>query len=129
MPNGNLRIGQVAAAAGVRVDTVRYYERRGLLPRPGRSPSGYRLFAPTAIDRIRFARRAQALGLRLSEIADVLRARDRGDGSCAAATPSVTGALARIDGEIARLRAVRRRLVRSVRGCTPARCALARNRA
>lgn len=77
-----MKIGQVASEAGVSVDTVRYYERRGILPEPERLPSGYRVYAPAVIERLRFARRLQELGLTLNEVADALHADDAGDASC-----------------------------------------------
>ena len=57
----SLTIGKLARAAGVRIDTVRYYERRGLMPEPRRSASGYRHYAPDAVRRLRFIRRAQSV--------------------------------------------------------------------
>ena len=63
-----LRIGAVARQAGVSVDTVRYYERRGLLRPAGRLPSGYRLYTETAVARIRLARQLQGLGMTLEEV-------------------------------------------------------------
>ena len=75
-------IGQLAKEAGVAVDTVRYYERRGLIGIARRQPSGYRIYRPETIDRIRLARRLQALGLTLNEIVDALRAHDLGGATC-----------------------------------------------
>jgi MerR family mercuric resistance operon transcriptional regulator len=67
-----LTIGHLAKDAGVNVETVRYYERRGLLPSPPRSVSGYRLFLTEALRRLRFIRRAQELGFSLGEIRELL---------------------------------------------------------
>lgn len=67
-----LRVGQVAAAAGVNLETLRYYERRGLLARPDRSLGGHRLYPPEAITRLRVIKTAQRLGFTLSEVADLL---------------------------------------------------------
>jgi DNA-binding transcriptional MerR regulator len=69
-----LRVGQVAAAAGVNLETLRYYERRGLLARPDRSLGGHRLYRPEAITRVRVIKTAQRLGFTLAEIADLLEA-------------------------------------------------------
>lgn len=63
-----LTIGIFARAVGVRPDTIRYYERNGLLPRPARSSAGYRLFAESDLERVRFIRKAQQLGFTLAEI-------------------------------------------------------------
>ena len=65
-------IGQVAQRAGVEVDTIRFYERRGLLEEPPRSDSGYRLYSDAAVERLQFIRRAKDLGFTLSEIQDLL---------------------------------------------------------
>lgn len=70
-----MKIGEVADAAGVNVQTVRYYERRGLLKEPPRTASGYREFEPRVVRRIRFIRQAQDLGFTLSEIDELLELR------------------------------------------------------
>ncbi len=70
-----LTIGRLAKQAGVNVETVRFYERRGLLPRPPRSASGYRLFPAEAERRLKFIRRAQELGFSLAEVAELLSLR------------------------------------------------------
>ena len=70
-----LTIGRLAKEAGVNLETVRYYERRGLLSRPPRSTSGYRLFPDEAAGRLRFIRRAQELGFSLAEIRELLSLR------------------------------------------------------
>jgi DNA-binding transcriptional MerR regulator len=67
-----LRSGQVAAAAGVNVETLRYYERRGLLAEPGRSPGGHRLYPTEAVTVLRVIKAAQRLGFTLDEVADLL---------------------------------------------------------
>lgn len=74
-----LTIGQVAKQAGVGVETVRFYERQGLLQEPARKASGYRLFGPAAVARLRFIRRAKQLGFTLREIQDLLDLRADGD--------------------------------------------------
>src|SRR5260370_25151310 len=71
----SLTIGRLAKQAGVNLETVRFYERRGLLPRPPRSASGYRLFPAEAERRLKFIRRAQELGFSLAEIAELLSLR------------------------------------------------------
>ena len=70
-----LTIGRLAREAGVNLETVRFYERRGLLPRPPRSASGYRLFPAETARRLRFIRRAQELGFSLAEIRELLSVR------------------------------------------------------
>ena len=70
-----MTIGKLAEAAGVRRDTVRYYEHAGLLPTPERSSAGYRLYSPQDLERLRFIRTGQGLGFTLSEIGELLSLR------------------------------------------------------
>ncbi|MBB5840530.1 MerR family transcriptional regulator [Kribbella italica] len=72
--DGGLRSGQVADAAGVNLQTLRYYERRGLLAEPDRSPGGHRLYPPEAVTVLRVIKAAQRLGFTLEEISDLLEA-------------------------------------------------------
>jgi DNA-binding transcriptional MerR regulator len=67
-----MRIGELAAKTGVSVQAVRYYERRGLLERPARRPSGYREYSPSAVRRVRAIKWAQSLGFRLGQMPDLL---------------------------------------------------------
>ena len=78
----HLYSGRFAALAGVSSDTLRHYERKGLLPKPVRSSNGYRLYAPEALDRVRMIRAALAVGFTIDELARILRARDRGEAPC-----------------------------------------------
>jgi len=73
-----LRIGRVAQQADVGIDTVRFYERRGLLPEPQRTAAGYRLYPPGTVTRLRFIRRAKELGFSLDEIGSLLALQDTG---------------------------------------------------
>ena len=77
-----LRIGQVAAQANVSVDTVRYYERRGLVQNVERDESGYRRYGPEAVDRIRTIQRAAAIGFSLDELETIFRLRASGKPPC-----------------------------------------------
>lgn len=70
-----LTIGKVASRADVNIETIRYYERRGLLAEPPRTASGYRQYSAEAVDRLRFIKRAQELGFSLEEIRDLLELR------------------------------------------------------
>lgn len=79
MPETELTIGDVADAAGVGVETIRYYERRGLVPRPGRAGGAYRRYGTQHVDRIRFIKRAQALGFSLDEVSSLLELEDGAD--------------------------------------------------
>lgn len=75
----SLTIGQLAKAAGVGVETVRFYERTGVLEAPGRRPSGYRQFTADDARRIRFVKRAQQLGFTLKEVKELLALNDDPD--------------------------------------------------
>ena len=77
-----LTIGKAAEQGGVNVQTIRYYERRGLLPKPARTASGYRKYSDEAIRRLRFIRQAQALGFSLSEIEELLSLRMQPGTTC-----------------------------------------------
>ncbi len=79
---GSLTIGKLANQGGVKVQTIRYYERRGLLPRPQRTPSGYRVYSDEAVRRLRFIRQAKTLGFSLSEIEELLSLRMRPGTTC-----------------------------------------------
>ena len=113
-----LRTGELAASAGVNVQTLRYYERRGLLPEPGRLPSGYREYPPEAARRLRFIKRAQELGFTLREVAELLRLHDVQDASCAAVRSAAQDKIAGIDRKLQSLRAMKRALTELVESCS-----------
>jgi MerR family mercuric resistance operon transcriptional regulator len=115
--HATLTIGQVARRAGVRADTVRYYERRGLIPRPRRTAAGYRDFPDATIQQIRFIKRAQELGFTLEEIADLLAVRVRSRSQCAGAMRIARHKIELIDAKLADLKAIRRALERLVASC------------
>lgn len=71
-----LSIGTLAAHAGVNVETIRFYQRKGLLQQPARPPRGARRYAPATVDRVRFIKSAQAWGFSLDDIAELLRLED-----------------------------------------------------
>ena len=77
-----LTIGQVAKRAGVNIETVRYYERQGLIPEPSRRASGYRQYSADFVKRIQFIKRAQTLGFSLKEITELLELRIEPDTAC-----------------------------------------------
>ena len=120
-----MKIGQVADDAGVSVDTVRFYERRGVLPAPERMPSGYRTYTPATVQRIRLARRLQGLGLTLDEVIDALHATDGGDVTCASERWRLEAVVERIDDKIAELRAVRREVNKVLTSCDRSECVFA----
>jgi len=96
-------VSQLAHAADVGPDTVRYYEREGLLPSPRRTPAGYRQYDVGMIDRLLFIQGAQRLGLSLADIRDLLSVRDTGECPCEPAELHLTKRLSEVDAEIARL--------------------------
>jgi DNA-binding transcriptional MerR regulator len=77
------RSGEIARRAGVSVDTLRHYERRGLLPPPARLANGYRLYPAAALERVLLIQRALAVGFTIGELAKLLRERDAGHAPCA----------------------------------------------
>jgi DNA-binding transcriptional MerR regulator len=78
----SFRSGEIARLTGVSADTIRHYERIGILPESARTASGYRMYAPGVIDRVQLVRRALQLGFTLTELAEILRVRDRGGVPC-----------------------------------------------
>ena len=117
-----LRIGAVARLAGVSIDTVRYYERRGLLRPAGRLPSGYRLYTD-AVARIRLARQLQGLGMTLEEVAATLSAHDAG-GDCASERWRLEAARERVVAEQARLAATAAEIDTVLAHCAEGHCDL-----
>jgi DNA-binding transcriptional MerR regulator len=100
-------VGELAAAVGVPPDTVRYYERSGLLKPPRRTAAGYRSYDDGAVDRLRFIRGAQRVGLRLADIGTLLEIRDTGTCPCEPAADLLRRRLGEVDAEITRLVALR----------------------
>jgi MerR family copper efflux transcriptional regulator len=115
--NGALNIGEVARRSGVNLDTVRYYERRGLLPKPSRSASGYRKFSPDQVRRIRFIKHAQALGFTLTEIEELLALRVHPKTACLAVHVQAESKIAGIDEKISSLRGMKRALSKLTSTC------------
>lgn len=112
-----LTIGKLARQAGVGIDTVRFYEREGLLPRANRSESGYRLYSADDVDRLRFIRRAKNLGFSLEEIAQLLDL-NAGKGSRANVKRLAEHRLADLDQKLRELAAIRDALAKLVRQCS-----------
>jgi DNA-binding transcriptional MerR regulator len=117
-----VKIGQVATEAGVTVDTIRFYERRGVLPPPRRRPSGYREYPESTVERIRTARELQQLGFTLEEIVDALRAHDLGATSCESERWRLEAVVERIDARIRELRRTRRAITAAITECRAGRC-------
>src|SRR5215472_14746082 len=119
---GALSVGQLASRAGVRTDTIRYYERAGLLPEPNRTDGDHRRYGAADLDRLLFICGAQRLGLRLAEIRDLLAVRDTGVCPCGPAEVLLRGHVSEIDQEIARLTTLRAELTGMLDGMAGPTC-------
>ena len=108
----SLTIGEVARDAGVTVDAIRFYERRGVLPAAPRRPSGYRTYTEDTVERIRLTKALQALGFTLEEVVDALQSLDAGDATCASERWRFEQVLERIDAKLAELKRIRRDVAR-----------------
>lgn len=118
MNEAGLRSGQVATAAGVNIETLRYYERRGLLREPERSLGGHRLYPPETVTLMRVIKAAQRLGFTLEEVSDLLAATRLGGRSDAGLQARATAKLAEVDRKLADLMAVREALLAALdAGC------------
>jgi Hg(II)-responsive transcriptional regulator len=112
-----MTIGQLAERAGVNIETVRYYERRGLLSEPARTHSGYRDYEPDALARVRFIKRAQGLGFTLHEIEELLALRVRHEGACEAVGRRTRDKIAVVRQKIRELKAMEQSLTRLAAAC------------
>ncbi|MCL6506536.1 MAG: MerR family DNA-binding protein [Bryobacteraceae bacterium] len=112
-----IRIGELAELSQVNLQTIRYYEREGLLPQPPRLPSGYRVFSPDAVRRVRFIKRAQELGFSLKEIRELLSIRVDPRSDCSGVRKLAKAKLADIDQKIQTLQAMKKVLTRLVTAC------------
>jgi DNA-binding transcriptional MerR regulator len=117
-----MKIGEVAGKAGVTVDTVRFYERVGVLPTPARTASGYRVYRPETVERIQLTRELQALGFTLNEAADALAAHDGGGATCESERWRLQAVRDRVDAKLAELTALRARIVEAQDACAKGRC-------
>jgi Zn(II)-responsive transcriptional regulator len=102
--------GELAKRGGVNPETIRYYERSGLLPEAPRSNAGYRLFSPTSVRRIRFIKRAQAVGFSLEEIKRLLDIKVAADATRADVRSMVSAKIVEIDEKLAALNAMKQTL-------------------
>lgn len=112
-----LTIGKAAKQANVGIDTVRFYEREGLLPEAQRTHSGYRLYSVDDVDRLRFIRRAKTLGFTLGEIAELLNL-NAGKGNRAGVKRLAEHRLADLDQKLRELTAIRNALATLVKRCS-----------
>ena|SRR5437867_2083381 len=113
-----LTTGEVAKQNGVNLQTIRYYEQRGLLPKPPRTQSGYRTFPSDAVRRIRFIKRAQELGFQLDEIRELLSLRVDPRTSCSEVRRRAEAKIADTEAKIRHLYAMKRALARLAAACS-----------
>lgn len=118
-----MRTGELAARSGVNAQTLRYYERRGLLAHPARSPAGYRSYPDDAVAVVRFVKRSQELGFTLDEVAGLLNLADGGPDDCDTARTLAESRAAELERRIADLQRMRGSLTELI-----ATCSLPRNR-
>src|SRR5271154_7427833 len=112
-----MTIGRIASAAGVSIDTLRFYERQGLLEKPRRNISGYRSYSDDVLDRLRFIGDAKRLGFTLKEIKELLSLGVKSTTECGPVTRKAETKLAAMNEEIARLQRLRLTLRKMVEAC------------
>jgi len=112
-----ISISRVADAAGVNLQTVRYYEREGLLPPAPRTAANYRAFPPESVRRIRFIKRAQELGFTLQEIRELMALTPEAGDDCATVRALAKEKVSQIKAKVASLNRMRRTLERLIREC------------
>ncbi len=118
----SLKTGELAKQAGVNVETLRFYEREGLLAEPPRRASGYREYPPATVQRIRFIQRAKELGFTLREIKGLLELRVDPDTTCAEVREQAAEKIAEVKQKISDLKRIERalnKLMNSCRGSGP----------
>ena len=113
-----MKIGEVAKAAGIGIDAVRFYEREGLIPEPARRPSGYRMYSPDVVLSLRFIRRAKELGFSLKEISELLSLETAAEATAADVRKLAEAKLADIEERIRALQRMRRALRKATESCT-----------
>jgi len=112
-----LTIGRIAKLAEVNIETIRYYERRGLLPEPPRTESGYRLYGAESVARLRFIKQAQALGFTLEEIGEMLALRVDAETSCDQVRHRAEHKAADVAEKIRSLQAIQGALMELIAAC------------
>ena len=112
-----LTVNNLARQSGVNPQTVRYYEREGVLPRAPRTPGGYRAFPLDCVARVRFVKRAQELGFSLDEVKELLVLRDHPQTACPDVLKRAEAKITSIAAKIRNLQAIRRQLVRLAKTC------------
>jgi MerR family mercuric resistance operon transcriptional regulator len=113
-----LTIGQVARRSAVNIETLRYYERRGLIPEPPRQASGYRQYDPQVVQRIQFIKRAQELGFTLKEISELLALRVDPDTTCEDVRRRAEAKIADIEEKVRSLQRIKKALAELTAACS-----------
>ncbi|HZG33193.1 MAG TPA: helix-turn-helix domain-containing protein [Sphingopyxis sp.] len=113
-----MRIGELARITGARTETIRFYEKQGLLPRPARTAANYRSYSAEHCQRLAFIRRARDLGFRLDDVRELLALADDRSQPCGAVDRIATRHLDQIDAKIADLGKMRAELGRLLSTCT-----------
>lgn len=113
-----MRIGEIAARTGIKVETVRYYEREGLIDPPFRTPANYRSYGSEHLKRLNFVRRARDLGFPLGQVRELLDLVDDRSRRCEAVAALAARHRALVARKVAELNALRRELDRLIAGCT-----------
>jgi Cd(II)/Pb(II)-responsive transcriptional regulator len=106
-----IRIGELARTTGLRVDTIRYYEKEGVLPSPARSDGNYRLYGPAEVERLRFVRNCRDLDLSLDEIRALLQLREAHATACGGAEAVLDAHLGHVRDSLRALRGLERELI------------------
>jgi MerR family transcriptional regulator, copper efflux regulator len=117
-----LKIGQVAALAGVAVDTIRYYERLGLLPQAPRRSSGYRVFDESTVEQIKLVKQLQDLGLSLEDIDGMLTAVSAANSECRHESARIQAALERTEAKMLALTVIQEKLRQALQRCARGEC-------
>jgi MerR family transcriptional regulator, copper efflux regulator len=114
---GHISTSELAKRGGVNLETIRYYERMGLLPKPPRSRAGYRQFSPESVRRVRFIKRAQELGFSLKEIKELLALRIAPGSTQADVRKRAQAKIVDIEKKVQYLRAMKKALIRLMESC------------
>lgn len=118
----SMKIGEAASESGCHLETIRYYERVGLLPRPKRLANGYRQYTRAEVDRLRFIARARELGFSLDEVRNLIRLGERADLSCAEVDRVAREQLAKVEMRIREMKRIARELKKTIDSCKQQSC-------
>jgi Cu(I)-responsive transcriptional regulator len=112
-----MKIGQLSRATGTNAETIRYYERIGLLPKPGRTDGNYRDYGPSDQDRLNFVRHARGLGFDIADIRSLLSLGEQPERDCGEVDRIASGHLSAVERKIAQLEQLRDELGRMIKQC------------